>query len=225
MIHPLCKASISPDGCILLSVGDSPQVYLYGMTGGARITFTQLALPPFTSPPSVHHYIQSAHSPRHSVPRSLQVPFIIRSTLSITDHPVRPSSHPFHQSSPHLTFFLSFTPQEYSNSRSSCALDDVAVGLYLGTGASSATCGQATGSSEWMYVSVRRTLCWSLPPAPAQSSGWRGTSAVATVTLRGTFASTDVHLRPGSGGNDDSCSDSDDGAATAARAAAAGGRT
>ncbi|KAI0058752.1 hypothetical protein BV25DRAFT_1901973 [Artomyces pyxidatus] len=41
--------SISPDGRTLLSVGDSPHVYLHGMTGGARITFTslaQLTLPP-----------------------------------------------------------------------------------------------------------------------------------------------------------------------------------
>jgi hypothetical protein len=38
-------------------VGDSPHVYLHGMTGGARITFTplaQLTLPPFEPPPSVY---------------------------------------------------------------------------------------------------------------------------------------------------------------------------
>jgi WD40 repeat protein len=53
----LCSASISPDGRTLLSVGDSPQVYLHGMTGGARISFTPLArlgLPPFDTPANVH---------------------------------------------------------------------------------------------------------------------------------------------------------------------------
>ncbi|THH05792.1 hypothetical protein EW146_g9807 [Bondarzewia mesenterica] len=47
---PVNHSSISPDGRTLLSVGDSPNVYLHGLTGGSRITFTQLAkltLPPF----------------------------------------------------------------------------------------------------------------------------------------------------------------------------------
>jgi hypothetical protein len=56
MIRTPCTASISPDGRTPLSVGDSPHVYLHGMTGGARITFTplaQLSLPPF-DPPSTN---------------------------------------------------------------------------------------------------------------------------------------------------------------------------
>ncbi|KAI0052340.1 hypothetical protein FA95DRAFT_1483919 [Auriscalpium vulgare] len=47
---PVNHSSISPDGRTLLSVGDSPHVYLHGLTGGARITFTplaQLTLPSF----------------------------------------------------------------------------------------------------------------------------------------------------------------------------------
>ncbi|TFY66359.1 hypothetical protein EVG20_g4730, partial [Dentipellis fragilis] len=47
---PVNHSSISPDGRTLLSVGDSPQVYLHALTGGAQITFTQLStltLPPF----------------------------------------------------------------------------------------------------------------------------------------------------------------------------------
>ncbi|KAI9439695.1 WD40-repeat-containing domain protein [Lactarius indigo] len=54
---PVNHSSISPDGRTLLSVGDSPQVYLHGMTGGARITFTplaQLTLPPFDSHPGAY---------------------------------------------------------------------------------------------------------------------------------------------------------------------------
>jgi hypothetical protein len=54
---PVNHSSISPDGRTLLSVGDSPQVYLHGMTGGARITFNPLArltLPPFDTPANVH---------------------------------------------------------------------------------------------------------------------------------------------------------------------------
>jgi len=66
------------------------------------------------------------------------------------------------------------------------ALDDVAVELYLGSGASGATCSAATGGGEWTYVPARRTLRWSLPPA---TSG-------RTATLQGTFASADAHPRP-----------------------------
>lgn len=54
---PVNHSSISPDGRTLLSVGDSPHVYLHGMTGGARITFTplaQLTLPPFDLPPNAY---------------------------------------------------------------------------------------------------------------------------------------------------------------------------
>ncbi|KAF8269913.1 WD40-repeat-containing domain protein [Lactarius quietus] len=54
---PVNHSSISPDGRTLLSVGDSPHVYLHGMTGGARITFTplaQLTLPPFETSLSAH---------------------------------------------------------------------------------------------------------------------------------------------------------------------------
>jgi WD40 repeat protein len=57
MIHTPCTALISPDGRTLLSVCDSPHVYLYSMTGGARITFTplaQLSLPPFDPPSNLH---------------------------------------------------------------------------------------------------------------------------------------------------------------------------
>ncbi|KAH9972389.1 hypothetical protein BJV74DRAFT_210575 [Russula compacta] len=55
---PVNHSSISPDGRTLLSVGDSPQVYLHGITGGARITFSplaQLTLPALDPPPSSRH--------------------------------------------------------------------------------------------------------------------------------------------------------------------------
>ncbi|KAI0254025.1 hypothetical protein BJV78DRAFT_102483 [Lactifluus subvellereus] len=123
----------------------------------------------------------------------VQVPFILRSTLSITDHGG--------------AFKLTFIPRI-------SALDDVAVELYLGAGASSATCSQATGGSEWTYMPARRTLRWLLPPVAAQSSGGRGASAATTTTLQGTFVSMDAHPRPGSGGNDDNRSDSGDGASS-----------
>lgn len=66
------------------------------------------------------------------------------------------------------------------------ALDDVAVELYLGAGASGATRSAAAGGGEWTYVPARRTLRWSLPP----------TSSGRTATLQGTFTSTDAHPRP-----------------------------
>ena len=39
---PVNHSSISPDGRTLLSVGDSPYVYLHALSGGARITFSHL---------------------------------------------------------------------------------------------------------------------------------------------------------------------------------------
>ncbi|KAJ8516621.1 hypothetical protein ONZ45_g6092 [Pleurotus djamor] len=51
---PVNHSSISPDGRTLLSVGDSPKVYLHHITGGARITFAPihtLTLPPPDSYP------------------------------------------------------------------------------------------------------------------------------------------------------------------------------
>lgn len=42
-------ASLSPDGQTLLSVGDSPKVYLHRLSGGSRLSFTPittLSLPP-----------------------------------------------------------------------------------------------------------------------------------------------------------------------------------
>src|SRR6266853_2605736 len=75
---------------------------------------------------------------------------------------------------------------EIALSSRTAALDDVAVELYLGAGASSATCSAATGGGEWTYVPARRTLRWSLPP----------TTSGRTATLQGTFASADAHPRP-----------------------------
>ena len=85
-------------------------------------------------------------------------------------------------------FELSFTPR-------AGALDDVAVELYLGSGATGATC----SGGEWMYTPARRTLRWSIAPssAPTASGDTRSASAPGrTATLRGTFASSDAHPRP-----------------------------
>ncbi|KAG6332767.1 hypothetical protein ID866_6323 [Astraeus odoratus] len=40
--EPVNHSSISPDGRTLLSVGDSPKVYLHHLTGGGRITFSPI---------------------------------------------------------------------------------------------------------------------------------------------------------------------------------------
>ncbi|KAI6155295.1 WD40-repeat-containing domain protein [Pisolithus tinctorius] len=40
--EPVNHSSISPDGRTLLSVGDSPRIYLHQLTGGARITFNPI---------------------------------------------------------------------------------------------------------------------------------------------------------------------------------------
>lgn len=72
-------ASISPDGRTLLSVGDSPDVYLHRITGGAHVRFTQmekLSLSPYiTTFPS---YAYGLYSPYHSttpVPASFSASF------------------------------------------------------------------------------------------------------------------------------------------------------
>ncbi|KAI0248871.1 hypothetical protein BJV78DRAFT_1354635 [Lactifluus subvellereus] len=69
---PVNYSSIPPEGCTLLSVGDSPQVYLHGMAGGARITFNplaQLTFRPSPHPQACTRYMALAHSLRHSAPR------------------------------------------------------------------------------------------------------------------------------------------------------------
>ncbi|KZV64486.1 hypothetical protein PENSPDRAFT_615262 [Peniophora sp. CONT] len=49
---PVNHSSISPDGRTLLSVGDSPNVHLHALNGGARITFDPIAQLPMPTPDS-----------------------------------------------------------------------------------------------------------------------------------------------------------------------------
>jgi AP-3 complex subunit mu len=72
------------------------------------------------------------------------------------------------------------------------------VQLYLGSSTMGATSTGSTGSSERMYVPARRTLRWSLASSASTTSGdFHSVSATGcTATLRGTFASSDAHLRP-----------------------------
>ncbi|KAI0252008.1 hypothetical protein BJV78DRAFT_1153988 [Lactifluus subvellereus] len=84
----------------------------------------------------------------------VQVPFILHSTLSITDHGG--------------AFELTFIPRAN-------ALDDFAVELYLGAGASSATCSQVTGGSEWTPPEGAYTLIEFISPLDALAGlQWRG---------------------------------------------------
>lgn len=55
---PVNHSSISPDGRTLLSVGDSPYVYLHALSGGAHITLSplaQIAMPTSTSTDSTSY--------------------------------------------------------------------------------------------------------------------------------------------------------------------------
>lgn len=57
--HLLILASISPDARTLLSVGDSPDVYLHRITGGSRLSFTpmaKLSLAPYITPAPFYNY-------------------------------------------------------------------------------------------------------------------------------------------------------------------------
>ncbi|KAF8257419.1 Mu homology domain-containing protein [Lactarius quietus] len=81
----------------------------------------------------------------------VQVPFVLRASLSLTDHGgprIRAIIHPARR-----------------------PLEDVAVELYLGSGATGATSTGASGGGEWMYVSARRTLRWSLASSASTTSG------------------------------------------------------
>ncbi|KAI8969487.1 WD40-repeat-containing domain protein, partial [Trametes punicea] len=70
---PVNHSSISPDGRTLLSVGDSPDVYLHRITGGSKITFTPIAKL------SLSAYIQESHvgglTPVSSIPASFSTAF------------------------------------------------------------------------------------------------------------------------------------------------------
>ncbi|KAI0253153.1 Mu homology domain-containing protein [Lactifluus subvellereus] len=169
-VHTITEPSFHP--CVRLNRFSQSKALSFVPPDG-RFTLMEYRFDPSASKPGAAPALTAAAAAQLQV----QVPFILRSTLSITDHGG--------------TFELTFIPR-------ASALDDVAVELYLGAGASSATCSQATGGSEWTYVPARRTLRWSLSPAAAQSSGGRrGASASGgATTLQGTFVSADAHPRP-----------------------------
>jgi hypothetical protein len=123
----------------LIRHGSSSQEYRFG---------------PPTSKPGAAPALTAAAA----VQLQVQVPFILHSTLSITDHggPSLPSTNP-----PHTDLYFFFLPTgafELTFIPRANALDDFAIELYLGAGASSATCSQVTGGSEWTYVPARCTL-------------------------------------------------------------------
>lgn len=72
-------ASISPDGRTLLSVGDSPDVYLHRVTGGARVTFSnmmKLSLSPhITAIPMFTYGLYSPYHANNPVPASFSTAF------------------------------------------------------------------------------------------------------------------------------------------------------
>ncbi|KAH9991663.1 mu-adaptin 3 [Russula compacta] len=126
-----------------------------------RFTLMEYRFDPSASKPGAAPALTAAAAAQLQV----QVPFTLRAALSVTDHGGE--------------FELTFVPR-------AATLDDVAVELYLGAGASSATCSTSMGGGEWTYVTARRTLRWSLSP----------TASGRTATLQGTFASADAHPRP-----------------------------
>ncbi|KAI0278659.1 clathrin adaptor mu subunit [Russula brevipes] len=126
-----------------------------------RFTLMEYRFDPSASKPGAAPALTAAAAAQLQV----QVPFTLRAKLGVTDHGG--------------SFELTFSPR-------AAALDNVAVELYLGAGASGATCSAATGGGEWTYVPARRLLRWSLPP----------TASGRTALLQGTFASADAHPRP-----------------------------
>ncbi|KAI0697614.1 hypothetical protein BC835DRAFT_1270119 [Cytidiella melzeri] len=76
---PVNHSSISPDGRTLLSVGDSPDVYLHRITGGAHVRFSQmtkLSLSPYISSfPSYTYGLFSPYTSNPPVPASFSSSF------------------------------------------------------------------------------------------------------------------------------------------------------
>ena len=66
-LHPnKSLASVSPDGRTLLSVGDSPQVYLHHISGSSRLSFESIAkysLVPYTPSIFTHQFYSQHASP------------------------------------------------------------------------------------------------------------------------------------------------------------------
>ncbi|KAI0091065.1 hypothetical protein BDY19DRAFT_991647 [Irpex rosettiformis] len=76
---PVNHSSISPDGRTLLSIGDSPDVYLHRISGGAQARFTQmtkLSLSPYISASSSYSYgFMSPYQQGTPVPASFSSSF------------------------------------------------------------------------------------------------------------------------------------------------------
>ncbi|KAH9165427.1 clathrin adaptor mu subunit [Lactarius sanguifluus] len=168
--HTISEPSFHP--CVRLNRFAQSKALSFVPPDG-RFTLMEYRFDPSASKPGAAPALTAAAAAQLQV----QVPFTLRTSLSITDHGG--------------AFELSFTPR-------AGALEDVAVELYLGSSATGATCSGASGGSEWMYVPARRTLRWSLAPSASTIPGAaRSASGPGrTATLRGTFASGDVHPRP-----------------------------
>ncbi|KAI0296057.1 Mu homology domain-containing protein [Multifurca ochricompacta] len=132
-----------------------------------RFTLMEYRFDPSASKPGAAPALTAAAASQLQV----QVPFTLRSALFVTDHGG--------------TFELTFSPR-------ASALDDVVIELYLGAGASSATCSASTGGGGWTYLPAQNTLRWSLPPT---TRGGRST-ANNNNTLQGTFTSSEARPRP-----------------------------
>ncbi|OCH88562.1 hypothetical protein OBBRIDRAFT_836488 [Obba rivulosa] len=70
---PVNHSSISPDGRTLLSVGDSPDVYLHRLTGGAHITFAPIAS--LSLSPYIANSYNGLGVPLSTVPASFSTAF------------------------------------------------------------------------------------------------------------------------------------------------------
>ncbi|KAI9456976.1 clathrin adaptor mu subunit [Lactarius psammicola] len=165
--HTISEPSFHP--CVRLNRFAQSKALSFVPPDG-RFTLMEYRFDPSASKPGAAPPLTAAAAAQLQV----QVPFTLRTSLSITDHGG--------------TFELSFTPR-------AGALEDVAVELYLGSSATGATC---SGGGEWLYVPARRTLRWSLAPSASTTSGaTRSASAGGrTATLRGTFSSGNAHPRP-----------------------------
>ncbi|KAF9787427.1 hypothetical protein BJ322DRAFT_1003527 [Thelephora terrestris] len=74
---PVNHSSVSPDGRTLLSVGDSPQVYLHHISGSSRLSFESIAkysLVPYTPSVFTHQYY-SPQYPQPSLPASFSTSY------------------------------------------------------------------------------------------------------------------------------------------------------
>ncbi|KAI0314205.1 clathrin adaptor mu subunit [Amylostereum chailletii] len=102
-----------------------------------------------------------------SNPTQIQVPFALKALMQTSEHGG--------------TFEITLTSKLTTRT-----LEDFTLQIYLGEGATSASCAIGSGA-EWAYLPAKQVLCWTIPSVKSSSGRW---------TLQGSFTSSAARPRP-----------------------------